>query len=153
MLSLEPTLLLELKMRGKRSKQYRKLMQQYGMVFGFREPYQVLGTFDRVALSDTLLLIALCTVDAQTIQDTEHFKMDLLSGAFIPAIIKIHVLEANRFLFLRLGAYTQRCVDPDVLAYAPYLLLMDFVALGKVKPSTRLFVLLFWIHANRSILQ
>ncbi|KAL2059301.1 hypothetical protein ABVK25_000593 [Lepraria finkii] len=48
-------------MRGKRSKQYRKLMQQYGMVFGFREPYQVL-------------------VDAQTIQDTEHFKMDLLSG-------------------------------------------------------------------------
>ena len=109
-LSLEPTLLPELKMRGKRSKQYRKLMQQYGMVFGFREPYQVLGTFDRVALSDTLLLIALCTVDAQTIQDTEHFKMDLLSGAFIPAIINIHVLEANRFLFLRLGAYTQRCV-------------------------------------------
>jgi len=31
------------KMRGKRSKQYRKLMQQYGLSFGFREPYQVLG--------------------------------------------------------------------------------------------------------------
>lgn len=30
------------KMRGKRSKQYRKLMQQYGLSFGFREPYQVL---------------------------------------------------------------------------------------------------------------
>lgn len=30
-------------MRGKRSKQYRKLMQSYGMTFGFREPYQVLG--------------------------------------------------------------------------------------------------------------
>lgn len=29
-------------MRGKRSKQYRKLMQQYGLHFGFREPYQVL---------------------------------------------------------------------------------------------------------------
>ena len=29
-------------MRGKRSKQYRKLMQQYGITFGFREPYQVL---------------------------------------------------------------------------------------------------------------
>lgn len=32
-------------MRGKRSKQYKKLMQQYGLVFGFREPYQVLGQF------------------------------------------------------------------------------------------------------------
>jgi U3 small nucleolar RNA-associated protein 23 len=30
-------------MRGKRSKQYRKLMQQYALAFGFREPYQVLG--------------------------------------------------------------------------------------------------------------
>lgn len=30
-------------MRGKRAKQYRKLMQQYGLTFGFREPYQVLG--------------------------------------------------------------------------------------------------------------
>lgn len=29
-------------MRGKRSKQYRKLMHQYGLTFGFREPYQVL---------------------------------------------------------------------------------------------------------------
>lgn len=32
-------------MRGKRSKQYRKLMQQYCLTFGFREPYQVLGLF------------------------------------------------------------------------------------------------------------
>lgn len=30
-------------MRGKRSKQYRKLMEQYSMTFGFREPYQVIG--------------------------------------------------------------------------------------------------------------
>lgn len=30
-------------MRGKRSKQYRKLMEQYCMTFGFREDYQVLG--------------------------------------------------------------------------------------------------------------
>jgi U3 small nucleolar RNA-associated protein 23 len=29
-------------MRGKRSKQYRKLMHQYGLAFDFREPYQVL---------------------------------------------------------------------------------------------------------------
>ena len=31
------------KMRGKRSKQYRKLMQQYGLNFGIREPFQVLS--------------------------------------------------------------------------------------------------------------
>lgn len=31
------------KMRGKRSKQYRKLMEQFSMTFGFREPYQILG--------------------------------------------------------------------------------------------------------------
>jgi hypothetical protein len=28
---------------GKRSKQYRKLMEKYRMTFGFREPYQVVG--------------------------------------------------------------------------------------------------------------
>jgi hypothetical protein len=30
-------------MRAKRSKKYRKLMHQYELAFGFREPYQVLG--------------------------------------------------------------------------------------------------------------
>lgn len=29
-------------MRAKRSKKYRKLMHQYELAFGFREPYQVL---------------------------------------------------------------------------------------------------------------
>jgi hypothetical protein len=48
-------------MRGKRSKQYRKLMNQYGMTFGFREPYQVL-------------------LDAQIIEDAARFKMDLIGG-------------------------------------------------------------------------
>ncbi|KAI9866493.1 MAG: hypothetical protein M1813_001044 [Trichoglossum hirsutum] len=48
-------------MRGKRSKQYRKLMQQYGMTFGFREPFQVL-------------------LDAGIIQDAARFKMDLVGG-------------------------------------------------------------------------
>lgn len=37
------------KMRGKRSKQYRKLMEQFSMTFGFREPYQVLGKLSRLA--------------------------------------------------------------------------------------------------------
>ncbi|KAF2858775.1 hypothetical protein K470DRAFT_220492 [Piedraia hortae CBS 480.64] len=45
-------------MRAKRSKQYRKLMQQYSLTFGFREPYQVL-------------------LDAEIIQSAARFKMNL----------------------------------------------------------------------------
>ncbi|KAL1311696.1 hypothetical protein AAFC00_001798 [Neodothiora populina] len=45
-------------MRGKRSKQYRKLMHQYQLAFNFREPYQVL-------------------VDAQIVQDAARFSMPL----------------------------------------------------------------------------
>lgn len=45
-------------MRGKRSKQYRKLMHQYQLHFGFREPYQVL-------------------VDSNIIRDAARFKMRL----------------------------------------------------------------------------
>ncbi|PHH67232.1 hypothetical protein CDD81_3001 [Ophiocordyceps australis] len=45
-------------MRGKRSKQYRKLMEQFSMTFGFREPYQIL-------------------VDAEMIVDSCRFKMEL----------------------------------------------------------------------------
>ncbi|CAG8950351.1 hypothetical protein HYFRA_00006844 [Hymenoscyphus fraxineus] len=48
-------------MRGKRSKQYKKLMQQYGLSFGFREPYQVL-------------------VDSEIVRDADRFKMDLIGG-------------------------------------------------------------------------
>ncbi|EPQ67675.1 Bgt-2520 [Blumeria graminis f. sp. tritici] len=48
-------------MRGKRSKQYKKLMQQYGLNFGFREPYQVI-------------------LDADIIKDASKFKMDLVGG-------------------------------------------------------------------------
>ncbi|CZR50907.1 related to rRNA-processing protein UTP23 [Phialocephala subalpina] len=48
-------------MRGKRAKQYRKLMQQYGLSFGFREPYQVL-------------------LDSNIIRDADRFKMDLVGG-------------------------------------------------------------------------
>ncbi|KAI9701626.1 MAG: hypothetical protein M1820_006397 [Bogoriella megaspora] len=47
-------------MRGKRSKQYRKLMQQYGIHFGFREPYQVL-------------------LDAEILATAHRFSMDLSS--------------------------------------------------------------------------
>ncbi|KAI1004086.1 hypothetical protein K3495_g4130 [Podosphaera aphanis] len=48
-------------MRGKRSKQYRKLMQHYGLSYGFREPYQVI-------------------LDADIIKDADKFKMDLVGG-------------------------------------------------------------------------
>lgn len=45
-------------MRGKRSKQYRKLMHAYALAFNFREPYQVL-------------------LDAEIIRDAERCKMKL----------------------------------------------------------------------------
>ncbi|KAL5333494.1 hypothetical protein BJX70DRAFT_392151 [Aspergillus crustosus] len=47
------------KMRAKRSKKYRKLMHQYELAFGFREPYQVL-------------------VDSNLLRAVHTFKMDLL---------------------------------------------------------------------------
>ncbi|KAF7119214.1 hypothetical protein CNMCM5793_008959 [Aspergillus hiratsukae] len=46
-------------MRAKRSKKYRKLMHQYEMAFGFREPYQVL-------------------VDSNFLRAIHSFKMDLV---------------------------------------------------------------------------
>ncbi|KAG5302995.1 rRNA processing protein [Histoplasma capsulatum G186AR] len=46
-------------MRAKRSKKYRKLMQQYELTFGFREPYQVL-------------------VDSNFLRAVYSFKMDLV---------------------------------------------------------------------------
>ncbi|KAA8643594.1 hypothetical protein EYZ11_011272 [Aspergillus tanneri] len=46
-------------MRAKRSKKYRKLMHQYELTFGFREPYQVL-------------------VDSNFLHAVHSFKMDLI---------------------------------------------------------------------------
>ncbi|KAM0330017.1 hypothetical protein ACHAQA_004187 [Verticillium albo-atrum] len=48
-------------MRGKRSKQYRKLMTQYAQIWGFREPYQ-------------------CLIDAEMVVDCHKFKYDLVAG-------------------------------------------------------------------------
>ncbi|KAK2610520.1 hypothetical protein N8I77_003944 [Diaporthe amygdali] len=45
-------------MRGKRSKQYRKLLKQFELAFGFRQPYQVI-------------------VDAELVKDAHRFAMDL----------------------------------------------------------------------------
>ena len=56
-------------------------MQQYGLSFGFREPYQVLGIFpQRIQSPSKQLLILWLTVDADMIKDADRFKMDLVGG-------------------------------------------------------------------------
>lgn len=50
------------------------------LTFGFREPYQVLGAhFKNHGFFGTRLIMVF-VVDAQMIQDTERFKMDLVGG-------------------------------------------------------------------------
>ncbi|KAI0125541.1 Fcf1-domain-containing protein [Xylariales sp. AK1849] len=58
--------------RARRAKQYRKLMQQFGMSFGFREPYQFL-------------------IDAQLLSDACRFKMDLVRGLEQTVSGKVHL--------------------------------------------------------------
>ncbi|KAL7959999.1 Fcf1 domain-containing protein [Trichoderma compactum] len=58
------------KMRGKRSKQYRKLMEQFSMTFGFREPYQILVDAEMIKDANR------CTMDlAARLQSTVHGKV------------------------------------------------------------------------------
>lgn len=53
--------------RAKRSKQYRKLMEQFSMGFGFREPYQVLVDADFIAEANK------CKMDLmRRLEDTLH---------------------------------------------------------------------------------
>ncbi|KAI0838832.1 hypothetical protein F5Y06DRAFT_33371 [Hypoxylon sp. FL0890] len=53
--------------RAKRSKQYRKLMEQFSMSFGFREPYQVLVDADFIAEANK------CKMDLmRRLEDTLH---------------------------------------------------------------------------------
>ncbi|KAI1371693.1 hypothetical protein F4677DRAFT_434898 [Hypoxylon crocopeplum] len=53
--------------RAKRAKQYRKLMEQFSMGFGFREPYQVLVDADFIAESNK------CKMDLmRRLEDTLH---------------------------------------------------------------------------------
>ena len=79
-------------MRGKRAKQYRKLMRSYGLTFGFREPFQVLGMLLTVIFRYKKLTAL--TVDEQIVQDAERYKMDLpaslertLQGKVKPSVI------------------------------------------------------------------
>lgn len=70
-------------MRAKRSKQYKKLIQQYQLHHGFREPYQVLGK-----LLSAIVLVTICalpvltlsSVDGDLVRDAERFTMDLQAG-------------------------------------------------------------------------
>lgn len=50
------------------------------LTFGFREPYQVLGAHFKNLASFGTRLMSIFVVDAQMIQDTEKFKMDLVGG-------------------------------------------------------------------------
>jgi len=56
-------------MRGKRAKNYRKLMQQYSLAFGFREPYQILVT-SSIVLDAARLKIDLEAALNRTVQGT-----------------------------------------------------------------------------------
>jgi hypothetical protein len=56
-------------MRGKRAKKYRKLMQQYSLTFGFREPYQILVT-PSIVLDAARLKIDLVAALNRTVQGT-----------------------------------------------------------------------------------
>lgn len=90
-------------MRGKRSKQYRKLMAQYEMTFGFRGPYQVLSPFASLS-SRCSVAELLPTVDAQIIQDTERLKMDLVGGLerTLSGKVKPSIIPASAFMRIRL---------------------------------------------------
>jgi U3 small nucleolar RNA-associated protein 23 len=69
-------------MRGKRAKKYRKLMQQYSLTFGFREPYQILVT-PSIVLDAARLKIDLVAALNRTVQGTGmiYFYNPLLSHA------------------------------------------------------------------------
>jgi U3 small nucleolar RNA-associated protein 23 len=55
-------------------------MQQYGMTFGFREPFQVLRTYPEYPVYLVGAATNPIVVDAGIIQDAARFKMDLVGG-------------------------------------------------------------------------
>ncbi|KAL4780823.1 hypothetical protein BJX76DRAFT_350648 [Aspergillus varians] len=89
------------KMRAKRSKKYRKLMHQYELAFGFREPYQVL-------------------VDSNLLRAVHLFKMDLipalertLQGQVKPLLTKCSL--ASMMAGQPTNPRTNNTVRPDYL--------------------------------------
>src|SRR5690606_28164540 len=73
-------------MKAKRSKKYRKLMHQYGVSFGFREPYQVLRMYpsrpfkssQMRSLGHIRLIDIVYLVDSHFLRTVYSFKMDLM---------------------------------------------------------------------------
>ncbi|KAF9535850.1 Fcf1-domain-containing protein [Crepidotus variabilis] len=66
-------------MRQKRAKSYRKLMQLYSMSFGFRQPYQVLGTLTAALLAflkDSFL------VDSELCKEAVAHKIELVKQIY-----------------------------------------------------------------------
>ncbi|KAL4749058.1 hypothetical protein BDW72DRAFT_205092 [Aspergillus terricola var. indicus] len=89
------------KMRAKRSKKYRKLMHQYELAFGFREPYQVL-------------------VDSNLLRAVHSFKMDLipalertLQGQVKPLLTKCSL--ASIMAGQPMNPRTNNTIRPDFL--------------------------------------
>lgn len=84
-------------MRQKRAKAYRKLMSLYCMSFGFREPYQVLGT--SLTLSSRMgdLTFLYAPVDSEMCRTSISQKLDfvkqlgtVLQGAVKPSELQPH---------------------------------------------------------------
>ena len=76
-------------MRQKRAKAYRKLMSLYAMSFGFRQPYQVLGTPSSDTQYPTLAHYAL-SVDSHMCKDAIAHKIDLVKqlGVVLQGTVK-----------------------------------------------------------------
>lgn len=79
-------------MRGKRSKQYRKLMHQYELSFNFRVPYQVL-------------------IDADMIKDTFRFKMNL--PLYLERTLHGQVKPSKSFAILFIVAWLELTTKSD----------------------------------------
>lgn len=79
-------------MRGKRSKQYRKLMTQYSQIWGFREPYQ-------------------CLIDAEMVIDCHKFKYDLVAGLKRTLHGEVKPSKSNHPFALR---PRRRCREPPL---------------------------------------
>jgi hypothetical protein len=62
-------------MRQKRAKTYKKYMNMYSTVFGFREPYQVIGSYPLVPLQ--FKLIYFDSVDSEMCRVALSYRLDL----------------------------------------------------------------------------
>ena len=65
-------------MRQKRAKAYRKLMSLYSLTFGFRQPYQVLGTCSLTALMMAHSSIEHPAVDSHMCKEAVAHKIELV---------------------------------------------------------------------------